>query len=130
MKHKPLFAGLCVLAVVLMCFVAYAADEEAKKEEPITQLCENVYFQKSTVNDYGMLHLRGKLLGKTLMYELAVVIYETEGIVTITPQPHTIYMNKSPIYTWEEILVDMCEAVQHVLEEAKKKLPNCGKTGV
>ena len=123
MKHKTLFAGLCVLAVLLMCFVAYADDQGVEK------LCENVYFQPSGVNNHGTIHLRGKLLGYTLARELARAVYEIEGVASVTPYPYSLSIAKGEMYSWEEIFKDMAQIVQNVMDEAGKRAKD-DKTGI
>jgi hypothetical protein len=54
---------------------------------------------------------------------------EAEGIINITPRPYIISISKSPIYTWEEILKDLCEVAKRLIKEESDKLstPGAGK---
>ena len=127
-KYK-VTAILCTLLFVWVGGTYDAVAEEVEKEEPTIELCENVYFQPSGVNNYGIIHIRGKLLGYTLVRELAVAVYGIEGVASVTPYPYSMSISKGEMYSWKEIFKDMAVIVQRVRAEAAKRAKN-DKTGL
>ena len=130
-KHS-IITIFCILLLTFAGFVSYTSAEAAEEEKLIEKLCENVYFEESTIENYGSIHLRGKLLGVKLIFGLAALLIELEGVVRVGPIPYEVYITKSPLYTWDEIFGGLCEKVEKLIKENRKSVDDAAmdKVGV
>jgi hypothetical protein len=116
-----------IFLIVLLLLSGGTAGLAEEKEEPIEKVCENVFFQKSAIEDYGSLYFRGKLLGYELLPGIAAAAHEIEGVVYFQPTPYVANISKSPIYTWEEILDGVKGVVADVLKRHGEKFLDSAK---